>query len=165
LGGYAAARFGFSETSSEEAFKLLLGAAPGHNQTVQALVETCFDDQGRFREGGIADACAFPFEELMSDNFRDAGMNDGVQKIELCPVSEDNGAEFGAVHAARGIENRRAKFANDVCIRRLAWLNQFVRKGIRIEDGEAEIAEHDGDGALAAGDSTGEAEFEHERLF
>src|SRR3989442_169422 len=51
----------------------------------------------------------------------------------------------------------------DFVVGGLAGPDELVGQGIGVEDGETHFAQHGGDGAFAAGDSTGEAESEHDR--
>src|ERR1700688_266374 len=88
-------------------------------------------------------------------------MHDGIHAVKLGAVREDNGAELGAVDVASSAGDRRAKLAEDFVVSGLTRLDQLVRQGVRVEDGENEFAEHGGDGAFAAGDAAGEAESKH----
>ena len=161
LGGDAAAGFGFAEATRNKTLELLPRLAPGDDEAVQIFVNTGFDEEGGFDERSVAHASALPVFELAEDDFGNARMDDGVEVVELGTVVEDNGAEFGAVNAAAGSEDGRAECLEDVVVSGLAGLDEFVGEGIGVEDGETEFAEHGGDGAFAAGDSTGEAESEH----
>jgi hypothetical protein len=161
LGGDAAARFVCTEAAREEAFELLFGFAPGHNSTVEFLVNAGFDEQRGFDEDGIAHSGAVPQFELAENDFGDTGVDDGVEAVEFYAVGEDDGTEFRAVYASAGASDRRAEFTEDFVVSGLARLDEFVRQGVRVQDGEAEFAEHGGDGAFAAGDAAGEAESKH----
>jgi hypothetical protein len=89
-------------------------------------------------------------------------MDDGVETVEFRTIGKDDGAEFGAVHAAILGKHRLAEFVDDFVVGWLAGLDQFVGQGVGVEDREAHVAQHGGDGAFAAGDSTGESESQHD---
>jgi hypothetical protein len=156
----AAARFGLAEATREEALELLFWLAPGDDDAIQILVHSRFDEQRGFDKGGGAPR-TLPLVELAKDGFADAGMDDGVEAIQFCAIVENDSAQFGAVDAAIAAENALAEFLDDICESRLTGLDEFMGEGVGIEDGEAEFAQHGGNGAFAAGDSTGEAESEH----
>jgi len=70
---------------------------------------------------------------------------------------------FARVDARIRGEHGVAEFLEDFVVGGLAGLDELVGEGVGVEDGEAEFAEHGGDGRFfAAGDSTGEAESEHD---
>src|SRR5712691_2870007 len=163
LRGDAAAGFDFAETAHEETLELLLGSAPGDYQAIKIFVNAGFDQQGGFDEDRVANPSPLPRLELAEDDFRNARMDDGVEAIQLDAVGKDDGAEFCAVNAAPGGDHGLAKFLKDFAVSRLAWLDEFVGEGVGVEDGETHFAKHGGDGAFAAGDSTGKAESEHDR--
>src|SRR5882762_5539086 len=54
-----------------------------------------------------------------------------------------------------------AEFLEDFIVGGLAGLDELVGEGVGVEDREPHFAQHGGDGAFAAGDSTGKAESEH----
>ena len=163
LRGDAAAGFGFAEAACAEALKLLLGFAPSDHQALECLVNASFDDEGRFDKSNIARALTLPFLELTRDDFRDPRVDDGVQAVELGAIAKNDGGKFGAVDAAAGVGDGRPEFLKNFVIGRLAGLYELVGEGVGIEDGEAQVAEHGGDGAFAAGDASGESESEHDR--
>src|SRR5260370_2763985 len=161
LHGYAAARFVFTESASAEAFELLLWFAPSDNEAVELLVYAGLDDQRRFDEGSVANAVALPFLELTKQRSFDTRVDNGVEAIELGAIREDNCGELVALDAAICADDGRTKFAGNFVVGGLAGLDQFVRKGIGVEDGEAQLTEQRSNGALAAGDAAGEAKSEH----
>jgi hypothetical protein len=161
LCGDAAAGFRFAEAAGDEAIELLFGRAPGDDKPVQIFVDTGFNEQGGFDEDGVADTGAPPYFELAQDDFGDARVNDGVEAVEPSAVVENDSGKFAAVNAAVRGEYGLAKFLEDFRECRLAGLDEFVREGVGVEDGEAHFAQHSGYGAFAAGDAAGESESEH----
>src|SRR5258708_31457070 len=162
LGGDAAESFGFAEAAGEEALELLFRRAPCYHETIQFLVNAGFDEERSFHKGGVARAVTLPFLELTEDDFGHARMDDGVQVVESGAVGKNNGAELCAVNvAARGHHHRLAEFVEDLVVGWLAGLDETVGQGVGVEYGEAQFAEHGGDGAFAAGGAAGEAESEH----
>ena len=160
----ATSGFGFAEAARDQAPELLFGRAPRDHQAIELFVYAGFDQQRGFHEDRVADSSAPPRLELAEDDLSDARMDDGVEAVEFGAIAEDDGAEFRAVHAAAGGEHRFAEFLDDFVVGGLAGLDQFVREGVGVENGKAHFAQHGGDGAFAAGDSTGEAETEHDVL-
>jgi hypothetical protein len=161
LCGDAATGFRFIETTRNKALQLLLRLAPGNDEAVETFVNSGFDQQSSFYKGGVARALAFPFFKLAEDGFGDAWMNDGIQAVEFGAIMEDDGTELRTVNAAVRRYNGRTEFLHDFVMGRLTRLDKFVREGIGIEDGEAHIAQHGSNGALAAGDSAGESKSQH----
>jgi hypothetical protein len=161
LGGDAAAGFGFAKAASDETIELLLGCTPGDDEAIEILVDAGFDEQGGFDEDGVANTGAPPYFELAEDDFGDARVNDGIEAVEPGAIVENDGGKFAAVNAAVCGEYGLAEFLEDFCVRRLARLDEFVREGVGVEDGEAHFAQHSGYGAFAAGDASGESESEH----
>ena len=157
----AAARFDFGEATRDQAFELLLWRAPRNDEAIELFVNSGFDQQRRFDKNCVAHSSAPPRLELAENHFSDARVDDGVKAIEFCVIVEDDGAEFGAVHAATGSEHVLSEFLDHFVVGGLAGLDQFVREGVGIKDGEPHFTQHGGDGAFAAGDSTGKAESEH----
>jgi len=100
---------------------------------------------------------------LTEDDFGDARMHNGVETVEPGAIVENDSAEFCAVNTATRGEDGLSEFLEDLVVGRIARLDEPMSQGIGIEDGEAHFAQHGGDGAFAAGDSTGEAESEHDR--
>src|SRR6266567_3058766 len=162
LGADAAAGFGLAEAAREQPLKLLFRMAPGHHQAVQLLVNAGFDQQGGFDENRVANSGAPPHLKLAEDDFRDPGMDDGVKAVEFGAVGKDDGAELCALHAATRGEHGLAEVVHDFVVGRLAGLDQFVGQGGRVGDRKAHLAQHGGDGAFAAGDSTGESQSQHD---
>ncbi len=119
------------------------------------------DDQRRFDEGSVASSVALPLLELTKQRSFDTRVDNGVEAIELGAIREDNCGELGAVDAAICADDGKAKFAGNFVVGGLAGLDQFVRKGIGVEDGEAKLTEQRSNSALAAGDAAGEAKSEH----
>jgi hypothetical protein len=158
LCGDTAAGIRFAEATRNEALQLLLRFAPSNDDAVETSVNTRFDQQSGFHKGSVERALAFPFLKLTEDGFGDAGVNDGVQAVEFGAVVENDGAELRAVDMAIRGDNGRPEFLQDFVVGRLARLDKFMSEGIGIEDGKAHIAQHGGNGALAAGDSAGESE-------
>jgi hypothetical protein len=163
LGGDAAASFSFAKATGNEALELLLRLAPGNDEPIEFFVNAGFDQKSGFHKGGVACASALPFGELTEDDLGDVRMNDGVKTVELGAIVENDGAEFCAVDIAAGSEHGLPEFPEDLVIRRISRLDEPVSQGIGVEDGEAHFAQHGSDGAFAAGDSTGEAESQHDR--
>ncbi len=161
LGGDAVAGFEFAHAAGEEALELLLGSAEGNDESIEISCEAGFDEKGGFDEGGIAEPGSLPRVELKKHGLLDARMKNGVEASELVRIAEDDGGEFATINAAGALGEIGAEFAKDFVVSRLAALHQFVGDGIGVEDGEAEFAKHGGNGALAAGDAAGEAEFKH----
>jgi hypothetical protein len=161
LGGDAAAGFDFAETTRDEALELLLRLTPGDYEAVEFFVNTGLDQERGFDERWVAHTTPLPFVELAEDDFRNARVDDGVEAVEPGAVVEDDGAKFCPVNAAIRGDHCLAEFLEDPIVGWLAWLDEFVGNGVSVEDGETHFAEHGGDGAFAAGDSTGEAESEH----
>jgi hypothetical protein len=163
LGGDAAASFGFAKVTGNEALELLLRLAPGNYQAIEFFVNAGFDQKSGFHKGGVARAGALPFDELTEDDFGNARMDDGVETVEPGAIVENDSAEFCPVDTATGGKHGLPEFLEDLVVGRLAGLDEAVSQGIGIEDREAHFTKHSGDGAFAAGDSTGEAESEHDR--
>jgi hypothetical protein len=161
LSGDTAAGLRFIKATRNEALQLLLRFAPRNDEAVETFVNPGFDQQSSFHKGGVARALAFPFLKLAEDGFGDAGVNDGIQAVELGAIMEDDGTELRAVDAAIRCDNGRTEFLHDFVVSRLARLDKFVREGVGIENGEAHIAQHGSNGALAAGDSAGESKSQH----
>jgi len=165
LGGDAAASFGFTKAAGNEALELLFRLAPGNHQTIKCFVNAGFDQKSGFHKGGVACAGALPFGELTEDDFGDARVDDGVETVESGAIVENDGAKFCPVNAATRSEHGLPEFLEDLVVGGIARLDEPMSQGIGIEDREAHFAQHSGDGAFAAGDSTGEAESEHDREF
>ncbi len=125
------------------------------------LMNAGLNEQRGFDKRGVARAIALPFVELAKDNFCDARVDDGIEPVELGAIGENQRRELGAVHAALTIGNRRAEFAEDFLVGRLAGLDQFVSERVGVKNRKTQFAEHRCNGALAAGDSTGQSESQH----
>jgi hypothetical protein len=162
LGSDAAAGFVFTEAACEESFELLFRFAPGYNDAIEFFVNTGFDEERGFDESGIADSGAVPQFKLAENDFGDTRVDDGVETVEFCAVGEDDGAELRAVDSSAGAGDGRAEFAEDFVVCGLSRLDELVREGVRVQNGEAEFAEHGSDGAFAAGDAAGEAKSKHD---
>jgi hypothetical protein len=163
LGGDAAASFGFAKATGNEALELLFRLAPGNDQTIEFLVNAGFDQKSGLHKSGVACAGPLPFGELTEDDFGDARMDDGVETVEPGAIVENDGAEFRAVNTTAWSEHGLPEFLEDLVVGRIARLDEPMSQGIGVEDGEAHFAQHGGDCAFATGDSTGEAESEHDR--
>ncbi len=157
LGDDAAAGFGFTEAACAEALELLLGLAPDHDKAVELLMNSGFDQQGGFHEGGVARALALPFVKLAENDFGDARVHDGVKAVEFRAVSESHRCELGAVDTPTRVHDGRSEFAENFIVGGLAGLDEFVGEGIGIEDGKTHVPQHGRDGALAAGDPARES--------
>ena len=161
LRGDALASFCFGKAASMEALDLLLGAAPSDYETIQFWKVTGFDQEGRLDEGDVASAAAGPFVQLLLNGFFDAWVNNSVQASELFIVRKSYGSELGAIDAAPETENFRTELTQDFVVGGLTTLEESVREGIGVEDREAHLAKHGGDGAFAAGYSAGQTHAEH----
>ena len=161
LGGNAAVGLGLAHVAGKEAFELLFRGAEGDDKSIEVFGEAGFDEKSSLDEGGVANARTLPSVELEEHGLFDAGMENGVQASEFVGIGEGDGGEFAAVDAAGGVGEIGPEFAEDFVVSRLAGLDQTVRDGIGVEDREAEFAKYGGNGALAAGDATGYAEFKH----
>ena len=126
LSGDAPASFRFAQATREEAFELLLGFTPGHNEAVEFLFHAGFDEERSFNESGVARAISLPFVELPENYFLDPGVDDGVQPIELGAVGENNRRKFAAVNVAAGIHDRGPEFPQNFVVRWLAGFDEFV---------------------------------------
>ncbi len=126
LSGDAPASFRFAEATHEEAFELLLGFTPGHNEAIEFLFHAGFDEKRSLNESGVARAVSFPFVELAEHNYLDPGVDDGVQPIELGAVGENNRRKFAAVNVAAGIHDRGPEFPQNFVVRWLAGFDEFV---------------------------------------
>jgi hypothetical protein len=158
----ASASVEIRKAARAEALHLLLGSAPGNYKAVEIFGEAGFDEQGSFYKGGVANSALLPSFKLFGDGCADAGMQDGIEAIEFGAVGEDDRGEFGAVDAAVRCGDARAKFLENFFVSGLTWLGETVAEGIRVENGETHFAQHGSDRTFAAGDSSGEAEFQHE---
>ncbi len=161
LGRDAAAGLRFGKAARNQAFELLLGLTPGHDEAIEFLVQAGFDKQRGFDERGVADSVPLPFVELPEDDVGDARVHDGVQAVELGAVGKNNVRELDPVDAPACVGDDRSELAQDLIVRGLAPFDQSMGQGIGVEDGEAYFAEHGGDGALSAGNSARESESEH----
>lgn len=147
--------FAFAHSPGEQTGELLFGAAPGDDQAFEMAGETGFDEQRCFDENRVANAGALPLFELAEHDLFHGRMKNGVELSELAGIGKDDGSEPGAIDAAGGVGEVRAKFAKNFLVSGLAGLDEFVGYGIRIENRKTHFAQHSGDGALAAGDATG----------
>ena len=163
LQGDAAARLGFLQAAGNEAVQLLGGCAPDNDETVQTFVHSRFDQQGGFDKYGIGDSLPAPRFKLIVHRRFDFGMKNRIQLCELCGVGKNDGAEPLAVNQIVRRQNRGAEKIDDFRISRFAGLYQFVAERISVENAEAESAQFVRDPRFAAGDSSGETEFEHRK--
>ena len=162
LGGDAAAGLRFAEASREQALELLLGLAPGNDQSIEFFVHARFDKEGGLHKRGIPVAVPLPVVELPEDGLGHARVHNGIETIELAAIGKDECSQFGAVNTAAAVGDQRPEFAEHFTVGGLARLSQLVRQRVGIENGEAHLAEHGRDGALAAGDPAGESESQHD---
>src|SRR5260370_11399113 len=120
LGRDAAAGLRFGKAARNQAFELLFGLAPSHDEAIEFLVQAGFDKQRSFDERGVTDSVPLPFVELAEDDVGDARVHDGVQAVELDPVGKNNVRELGPVDAAARIGGGRSEFAQDLFVRGVA---------------------------------------------
>src|SRR6266852_568284 len=150
--------------AGQQALHLLLRLTPGDHQAVETLVVAGFDQQRRLHDHHRARLSARQLGELAIQGVHDAGMDDAVQAFEPGGVGEDDRGELGAVNAAVGGAHLATKLFEDLVVSGLAGLNQAARERVGIEYAAAELAHHCGHGALAAGNPSGEADVQHQRL-
>ena len=161
LSGNPAAGFRFAEAARGQALDLLLGFAPGNDEAVEISVNARFDEQRGFDERGVTLALACPFIKLAEDDFGDTGVDDGVQAVKFRAIGENECGKFRAIDAALGVGDGGTKFAEDFVVGGLTRLDELVGERVCVKNRKAHIAEHDGNGAFAAGDSAGESESQH----
>ena len=89
-------------------------------------------------------------------------VDDGLQRSPLGRVGEHVPPEGHPVQPPGGVHHAREP-AGHLLQPRCARLHHVTRHLVRIEDVGAELAEHRRDGALARGDSAGEADHPHQR--
>ena len=105
LGGDAEGGFFAGEAAFEEAFALLLGAAPADDQVVEVFVEACLDDEGGFDDCKFGAARACERGKPFLDDIENARVKNLVEAQALGGVVEYDGAEFGAIDDIAGTEN------------------------------------------------------------
>lgn len=163
LNGDAAAGLGFAHASGAQAFELLLGRAPGNDEAVEPWGHACFDKQSGFDEGGMMSTTFLAVLELIENDLVDAWVKDGIEACQFGWIGEDDCSEFVTVDLAGRVGKVGAECFEDFIVGGLAGFHEFVREGIGVKNGEAKFAENGGDHAFAAGNTTGEAEFQHWR--
>ena len=79
-------------------------------------------------------------------------MGELLQALPLGRVAEDHRPQLLPVDLSFRVEDLLAELGDDLGVGRLAGLDHLPRQEVGIDDQTAEIAEHPGDGALAAPD-------------
>lgn len=94
---------------------------------------------------------------------RDTGVDDSFKLAQFGPVSENKGSQLTAIEGLVRIEDGFAKGFDDLAPGGLVRLHGIVGQFVGIDDDRAVLLEHLGDGALAGGDATCEADHNHGR--
>jgi hypothetical protein len=126
-------------------------------------VEAGFDDESGFDDGEFRAAGTIERGKPFEDDIEDARVEDMVEAGAFGGVSENDGAEVGAIDCIARAENRIAKFANDFVVSGLAGLEQLVAEWVHFEDHAILVAEQGGDSGFAGSDAAGESDFKHIR--
>src|SRR5262249_12452333 len=153
--------FLFAETASAEPFDLVFGAAPYNNEAVETLVHTRFDEERSFDENGIGDSFRLPFRKLNVHSGFDARMQSGIQFREFFSVRKNDGAELFAIDRIVFAKDFFSELTHDVFVCGLSPFDKLVAEEVGVENAKIQFAQLVGDPTFAAGDSSGEAEFEH----
>ena len=154
-------RIGLRVATGQETLQLLLGGAPGDDQTVELFFKAGLDEQGGFNEDNVSVAAALPLGEFLQHSGMDARVNDGVEAGEFCGIGEDDRGQLRAVDAFTVRGDLAAEFCDSFSIGRLPWFDQLMSEGVGVKHCEALVAQYVGDGTFAAGDSAGETKFQH----
>src|ERR1700737_1674971 len=97
----------------------------------------------------------------MKQRFYNARVHNGVQASQLGTFGENNRRKLRAIDAASLIGEGRAEFRQNFILRGIARLHQLVRQRIGIKHAETKLAQHRRNGALAAGNSSGQPDAQH----
>src|SRR6266478_6251087 len=90
LGRDAAAGLRFGKAARNQAFELLFGLAPGHDEAIEFLVQASFDKQRSFDERGVTDSVPFPFVELPEGDVCVAWLYGGDREVDLFPTRKSD---------------------------------------------------------------------------
>lgn len=143
--------------AQRKASALRLRAAGHHEESVEPAMGPAFDEQ----RGRIGDErCAG--RERRCDSLLagcgDARMEDAAEPRAGLRVGEDTGTESGAVERTGRQEEFRTKGCNHFAEAVASGRNNIAREPIGVDDGCSAIDKDAFDRALAAGDSTREAD-------
>src|SRR4029077_7808871 len=122
------------------------------------------DDKRGFHKRELRAVRLIERREPFAYYFQDARMQDLVQLRAPLRIAEDDRAELATVHFAAGSENIVAEFADDLVVRRLPRLEQFVAERIGFQHHAIAFAQHVSHSRLARCNSAGKAHSKHARL-
>src|SRR5580704_14355398 len=91
-------------------------------------------------------------------------MHDGVQASEALRIGKHDGAEFFPVYQALRREDAGAKFTHHFIVGGPAGLAHLVRDFIGLKHATTELAQHRNHRGLPGGNSSGEADAQHQGL-
>jgi hypothetical protein len=139
-------------------FQLLLGFAPRHYQTVQFPVESRLYEQRSFNKCSIAIAAALPILKLTEHKLLHSRMKNGVEAREFGRIGKDDRGQLGAIDLSVALSQVCAELLQNLVVSGLAGLHQMMRGSVGSEDGKSQVPQHRGDGALAAGNASGQTQ-------
>ncbi len=154
-------RFLFAKAACPEPFDLIFGRAVNDDQAVEPFVHSRFDQKSGFDKNWLGNALRMPFFKLHVHGGFDARMQNGIEFRKLGAIAKNDGAKSFAIDGIAIAKNSTAELVNDVVVRGPARFNELVAEQVRVENVKAEFAQLIGDPTFSAGDSSGEAKFQH----
>jgi len=128
---------------------------------VNACVDIGFEEQGNVVDHncrGIFPGSLFSQPDLLACN---TGVNDALKLAQLAGMSKDFSSQGLAIKGAIRVEDGFTECSYNFPPGRFAWLDDFPRKRVGIDNRGAVSLEHAGDGAFPGGDAACESDQDH----
>ncbi len=139
-----------AKTIASDQAEPLQGLVGAHDdERGKRLVGAGFDEQSRFVQEvwGLA---LLESRYVRGTSRTDHRMHDRIELFACLFVTEDQVADLLSIQASPLIEHSLAELVDDPLQTRRPWLDDFSRQRVRVDDRDAELAEHSRDGRLAA---------------